>query len=1418
MALRKSGEFLNLFWDLAEFEDSTRIEAVVGILNALRSNEDDEVKQDLRYTVERLVKGLTSERKSARLGFFTALTIALKTFDEILVEDVLELVDKHLKPTENNEKRNCIIGQSLLCAAVIRSEKKLTDEQLNIIATKLLATGSKKFYLEVFISNILTNLLEKLNVKKFTKIVFPIFTEILSCGWANATPFNFWLLLNTSRLFPTIVNKNYLKEHWEHNVLVKEDTCKQLAQIMMKSTSAHPKIHPVCVELVSAAQNLKIFDYFWETVVDNTLISAGQEKVYLSFELIKITLPKLETTDDVKSILKENFIRQFIQNLSHEELPLHCAAKKLADFFVTFVSTCEDTSIQSVIVQRFLTKPGTILFDKITKTRTIASLLSELKFEALDDVTTFLMEYISGNSGDGVINSVDADNHRVVAAKQLEHLFKHKSLVKKNWQWKKKVIQFFVENAFFDVKSSDQEKSVVSPEMHSCLSSCLLRIYGQITTQTFNYWKPNIQDLLTTYYESIELCNNLFKDPTRSLPTPACSQEVMIHWNRLWKVVKSIRERIKPMDSGKMATDSCIFEILYLQMMLQLLVNPEEIVPFIEEVEICYEKAMEHESEDEDEPNWIQVLIDIILSFVSKAEQKPFHCIVESIMHLLAPRLTVKTVQQILNVISPHADESDILVDEDEEEMEEECADESSDSNDDDATSEESLSSEDEDLEEGETKSFDAAMQLALTNESDESDIDLDQVDQAELDRKDEIFAELLRLKKKPGVQAECDLRNFKLRCLNLLNIIVDVYPTIPVICSMIVPILEIVVEFAYKNQESRVLHVRAETLLRRLVIQKEFEEPIDPSEKPDFLAIWHQIVGMAEKISNLHITVDLADAITLLTRCMKKWSSNDADLLNELVKAYKSLMDRYFVERTSHIHLSFISTFLDKNLDLAGEFLIDIIDFTARSDVRLYKKTQSLGLAATIINRPEVLKDWKLKKWNIVYSKLDNSVKKSISDMGTEMKPTFASNLFKVYLSFYQQYKKIVGKPFEIISEDLITPIFHNLPKAAKKFIRKLNQEREKMGKDITVLSPKTTTSKKRKREEKLKSTNADPEAQDLAEEIPEQSEPIKKKSPKKRRKSSLNLIKAEDQMEVTISKKKAEEKLQSMHADTETQDLAEKIPEQSEPKKKKSPKKRRKSSLNLKAEQDPIEVTISTPDKNTENVVNEETKIKIDCTINTEEETKELEKSEIANPSLEEKIDSEVNSIQNGIEEVKECEITYQNGFDEFPELVIDESDNSSSCQIICEQVIPESPVKELQKRRKLEKDDDITEKCASVTSNRLKERLTRAKTSTLAVVREEVGSNSLEDDPFDFKSDLETSPIKYKGAKRSTTLNSAKKIILNGQNTSPVELKDIYGNGENALSVTGRRPIRTRTISETSSVDGCRRSSRLQNKKLK
>ena len=100
----KGSKFLNAFWDLASDDRSTRCQAgkriIMHIHTMQKKSDGVGMCSDGEYALQRLVRGLSSSRDSARQGFSACLCQFLVTFPSIDASDVIRMIDDNTKVSQ----------------------------------------------------------------------------------------------------------------------------------------------------------------------------------------------------------------------------------------------------------------------------------------------------------------------------------------------------------------------------------------------------------------------------------------------------------------------------------------------------------------------------------------------------------------------------------------------------------------------------------------------------------------------------------------------------------------------------------------------------------------------------------------------------------------------------------------------------------------------------------------------------------------------------------------------------------------------------------------------------------------------------------------------------------------------------------------------------------------------------------------------------------------------------------------------------------------------------------------------------------------------------------------------------------------------------------------------------------------------
>ncbi|KAH6933660.1 hypothetical protein HPB50_017425 [Hyalomma asiaticum] len=226
---QRKSRFLDAFYKLADTKLEYRVSGAETVIKELvKSSEESDSSDKLQYTIERLIKGLPSTRKCARVGFATTLVEVLRTFPDVTVEQV----------------QDCIV-------------KNLPEDA------------------------------KEVNEKKFKKKVWPELQEMLSCGWEDCTPIKLYVLVQAASRFPGMVDGAFLQENWGCDSILDKANFVHIAQILQKSTIVHPNVHPVCTLILQAVITTKGFKKFWKSLMDDGLLASRRdEHVFLAVQLL----------------------------------------------------------------------------------------------------------------------------------------------------------------------------------------------------------------------------------------------------------------------------------------------------------------------------------------------------------------------------------------------------------------------------------------------------------------------------------------------------------------------------------------------------------------------------------------------------------------------------------------------------------------------------------------------------------------------------------------------------------------------------------------------------------------------------------------------------------------------------------------------------------------------------------------------------------------------------------------------------------------------------------------------------------------------------------------------------------------------------------------------------------------------------
>ncbi|MCP9263556.1 GABA-gated chloride channel 1 [Dirofilaria immitis] len=279
-----SNELLDKFYDLADFDQCKRHNAVIAIL--------DNFEQNASYFMERLISGLASSRAAARLGYTNALTIILSSFGKDWpVEVLFKMADQNL-PLNKTENSGSILGQHLFHLAMAICE----------IAKREMSLVEKQNSLAYSATNLLAQCANKLRGKKFTKEFWPLPLDSLVPEWFY---FALCIMEKHSNTFKGEVS--FLSASGE--LYISDNDYDKVVNILKKASGFAE--NELILKLLLRARISRNFETIYSKVVEKWLYHGDLHRVISrAIPFINAILQQADfETDELVAVFSPEFIR-----------------------------------------------------------------------------------------------------------------------------------------------------------------------------------------------------------------------------------------------------------------------------------------------------------------------------------------------------------------------------------------------------------------------------------------------------------------------------------------------------------------------------------------------------------------------------------------------------------------------------------------------------------------------------------------------------------------------------------------------------------------------------------------------------------------------------------------------------------------------------------------------------------------------------------------------------------------------------------------------------------------------------------------------------------------------------------------------------------------------------------------------------
>lgn len=160
---------------------------------------------------------------------------------------------------------------------------------------------------------------------------------------------------------------------------------------------------------------------------------------------------------------------------------------------------------------------------------------------------------------------------------------------------------------------------------------------------------PKLSDLRNILSELVHFLDIHLKEQTLKLRNPLVN-DAKISWEKMTHLIKNLENNSKKTDAIP------LFHTMNLHMGLQLFSDSQMAIVTIDELQSCYERILKKSKkyktvnkEQDDEPEWVEVVVDLLLSFYSKNSHL-LRSLVGCVFPHICPYITPTAIHQILAV------------------------------------------------------------------------------------------------------------------------------------------------------------------------------------------------------------------------------------------------------------------------------------------------------------------------------------------------------------------------------------------------------------------------------------------------------------------------------------------------------------------------------------------------------------------------------------------------------------------------------------------------------------------------------------------------------------------------------------------------------------------------------------------------
>ncbi|KAG1875007.1 DNA polymerase phi-domain-containing protein [Suillus tomentosus] len=962
---------------------------------------------DVAYSIRRLIRGLASPRESSRLGFSVALTELLSRLDTVTSAQVISIIvdgSKTQGSMTGQEERDVLFARLFGLATIIHSGLLVRQTPLSTSPSSATNSSSLESYKEL-VNHLLVLAEKKSWLRECTWWTIGQAIDAViksSVSWKEEalastlevvyerekniwTPETVAITLKLQPAMPKHDWKKTLAPTFKDSAILASSNFSSLGHILKETPGDDEwqqsntgtwkaQLHYVwniifdgfLPESEPERRRNALFQEFFRVVVDETLFGASSspERKFWGFLVFKKALRRVDGTD-LPMLFTKNFMRSWINHLSHKDRHLHKISLDVVKDIQDFVQ--QNPQLGYTLILQLTGIHGSQQFDKLTKTKTVESILSRMDGDGIMQYIQSLLEQMD-ESDNGVVAE---EAKKIWIADQFTALVRNGAIPKRE-DWIQLILNWFAVQGLYLVKRKSAKgllvalrvtpSSVLSENFRRIcrgkLLGCLADLTPSTASQKGDMPKEGTVDDEFWISKVFTAVNHLDKDSKHVTSLSEPSQEEQLLLQQAHKTIDHLRQV-----DGKMREAAKGVELLLSASLLhRRCANLDDDEPDAGILETCIAAAAtmfstDNKSKnrrkshtisqpDSDSPKSIDMLVDVLIGFLEKSTSylramanKSFSCIASA-----ATETTIDLIVAQLERRNP----ADLVADE-EDETESATSEEEEDDDDDAEGSDEDNESDLDDNEaalelrmkiEDALKANGAEAAIGDTDEESEEEL----VDDEQMMAIDEHLAEVFRSrsgdsKQSKNVNAQREATHFKNRVLDLVDIFTRRMPQSPHNLRLVLPLIELATK---SGNDERQLSDKARGILNNRLAK--LKDPLQEVDQDYAKTILDELHIRARKAHSSDALATLSHCSLFICRVL-----TNVGCEKSVLQLYRESLADFMTRKASSLNITFFKDFITRYPALGWRLRDDVLD-TSPKAINVYRKCQAFQLLNTIL------------------------------------------------------------------------------------------------------------------------------------------------------------------------------------------------------------------------------------------------------------------------------------------------------------------------------------------------------------------------------------------------------------------------------------------------------------------------------------